>query len=317
MRPVLSAPVVLGAGGRLGRVVESLLAALEPATVGATRTEIDITDYFRLREEFERFEPTLVINCAALADVDRCEAEPELAMLVNAEGAGNVARACRESGARLIQISTDCVFAGDGGAPHAEEDLPAPGSRYGMSKWEGEKRALQLCPGALVVRTSWLYGPSEGDFVERTLEIAGREGWVGGVVDQIASPTYTPDLAQALVDLARAGADGVAHFTNTGACTRHQFALRIVAMAGVAGGLTEKPQRWSELGRRAPRPANSMLSSARFTALASRTPRPWEEALAEHLAARARAGPARRGETPRRSSEPPRRPGGGAGRARP
>jgi dTDP-4-dehydrorhamnose reductase len=111
----------------------------------------------------------------------------------------------------------------------------------------------------------------------------------------MGSPTYTPDLAQALIELARAGAAGVAHFANAGGCTRHEFALRIVRMAGLADGLAERPQRWSELGRRAPRPANSTLSSARFTALTSRTPRPWEEALAEHLAALPQPGRTRPG----------------------
>ncbi len=285
MRSLLSAPIVLGAGGRLGRQVEEHLARLEPATVGATRAEIDITDYFRMREEFERLEPTLVVNCAALADVDRCELDPNLAMRVNAEGASNVARACRETGARLLHVSTDCVLAGDGAEPHEEDEPPAPRSLYGRSKWEGERNVLRECPGALVVRTNWLYGPAGGDFVERTLEGARREKRVGGVVDQVGSPTYTPDVAEALVALARAGADGVVNFVNAGSCTRHEFALRIVEMAGLAEGLAERPLRWAELGRPAPRPENSVLSTARYTALTGLAPRRWERALAAHLAA--------------------------------
>jgi dTDP-4-dehydrorhamnose reductase len=284
MESSLASPLVLGAGGRLGRAVEDFLSPLAPATIGATRAEIDITDYFRLCEELERLRPTLVVNCASLADVDRCEREPEVAMRVNADGAGFVARASRSVGARLIHVSTDCVFDGRGSMPHSEDDPPAPLSRYGLSKWEGEKLVLAEDPEALVVRTNWLFGPAGGDFVERTLELARRERWVGGVVDQVGSPTYTPDLAQALAELAASPSSGVVHFTNSGACTRHEFALRIVEMAGIARGLEQRPQRWTDLGRPARRPANSLLSTARYTRITSRVPRPWSEALAEHLA---------------------------------
>lgn len=284
MRPVLSAPIVLGAGGRLGRDVEAHLATISPATAGATRAEIDITDYFRLREELERLEPTLVVNCAALADVDLCETRPDLAMLVNARGAEHVARACREAGSRLVHVSTDCVFEGSALAPHTEEEPPSPRSRYGASKWEGEKRVLRECPEAVVVRTNWLYGPSGGDFVERTLDLARREGWVGGVVDQVGCPTYTPDLARALVALAERGASGIVHFVNSGSCNRHEFALKIVELARIESDLERREQRWADLGRPAPRPANSVLSTDRYTRITSLRPRRWEEALAEHLA---------------------------------
>jgi len=292
MRSVFSAPIVLGAGGRLGRQVESRLERVSPATVGATRAEIDVTDYFRLCEEFERLEPSLVVNCAAIADVDLCEGMPELALRVNAEGAANVARACRGVGARLLHLSTDCVFDGSKPAPYLEEDEPAPLSRYGESKWEGEKRVLDEYPQALVVRTSWLFGPGGGDFVERTLAAARHERRVGGVVDQRGSPTYTPDLAEALAALAESAAAGVVHFANAGSCTRHEFALRTVDLAGLGDGIERRPQRWADLGRPARRPSNSSLATGRYTRITSLTPRPWEEALAEHLTALGALAPA-------------------------
>lgn len=290
MRPALSAPLVLGAGGFLGRCVEERLSERFPNTVGATRAEIDITDYFGMIQELERLEPSLVINCAAVADVDLCERRPDLALRVNAEGAANAARASRAAGARFIHISTDYVFDGGQAGPYSEEDPAAPRSVYGASKLDGERRVLKECPEALVVRTSWLFGPGGGDFVERTLRLAREEGWVGGVTDQVSCPTYTPDLTAALEALAQRGAEGIVHFANSGACTRHDLALRIVDRAGIGRDLEVRPQRWADLGRPAPRPASSVLSCARYASLTGLTPRPWEEALAERLAAEAEAG---------------------------
>jgi dTDP-4-dehydrorhamnose reductase len=275
---------VLGAGGFLGRQVDERLSDRFPNTVAATRAEIDITDYFGMLQELERLEPSLVINCAALADVDLCERRPDLALRINAEGAAAAARASRAAGARFIHISTDYVFAGDEAAPCSEEDPAEPRSVYGASKLDGELRVLKEYPEALVVRTSWLFGPGGGDFVERTLRLAREEGWVGGVTDQVSCPTYAHDLTAALEALAQRGAQGVVHFSNSGACTRHELALRIVDLAGIGRGLEVRPQTWAELGRPAPRPASSVLSCARYAALTGLTPRPWEEALAEHLA---------------------------------
>jgi dTDP-4-dehydrorhamnose reductase len=284
MRPVLSAPLVLGAGGFLGRCVEELLSQRFPSTVGATRAEIDITDYFGMLHELERLEPSLVINCAAVADVDLCERRPDLALRVNAEGAASAARASRAAGARFVHISTDYVFDGGLSRPYSENDPAEPRSVYGASKLDGERRVLKEHPNALVVRTSWLFGPGGGDFVERTLRLAREQGWVGGVTDQVSCPTHSPDLVAALEALAQRGAEGVVHFANSGACTRHELALRIVDLAGVGRDLQVKPQRWRELGLPAPRPPHSALSCARYTEITGLTPRPWEEALAELLA---------------------------------
>jgi dTDP-4-dehydrorhamnose reductase len=274
---------VLGAGGFLGRCVEELLSGRYPATVGATRAEIDITDYFGMLQELERLEPSLVINCAAVADVDLCERRPDLALRVNAEGAASAARASRAAGARFIHLSTDYVFDGDLGRPYSEDDPAQPRSVYGASKLDGERRVLKECPEALVVRTSWLFGPGGGDFVERTLRLAREEGWVGGVIDQVSCPTYTPDLTAAIEALAQRRSEGIVHFANSGACTRHELALRIVDLAGVGRGLRVQPQRWADLRRPAPRPASSALSCARYTELTALAPRPWEEALAERF----------------------------------
>ena len=284
MGSLFSGPLILGTGGRLGRQLEATLSRLYPATIGATRAEIDITDYFRMREELERLEPTLVINCAAASGVDLCERQPDLASRINREGAANAARACSEVGARFIHMSTDQVFDGTKGSPYLEDDIPLPISKYGVSKLEGERRVLKELPEGLVVRTSWLFGPGGGDFVEHVLEEARTRRSLSGVTDQVASPTYIPDLAQALLLLADSSAHGVIHFVNGGPCNRFDFACQVAKAAGLEGELERVQLRWKDLGLPARRPPYSALSTARYRSITSRQPRDWKEALAEQFA---------------------------------
>ncbi|MEE9230719.1 MAG: dTDP-4-dehydrorhamnose reductase [Acidobacteriota bacterium] len=283
MSSLFSVPLILGTGGRLGRQAETTLSRLYPATIAATRAEIDITDYFRMRGELERLEPTLVINCAAASGVDVCERQPDLAVRVNSDGAANAARACREVGARFIHVSTDQVFDGNKGSPYLEDDIPRPISKYGASKLEGERRVLKEFPEALVVRTSWLFGPCGGDFVEHVLEEARAGHSLSGVTDQVASPTYTPDLIQALLLLAETPTHGVIHFVNGGTCNRFDFACQVAEAAGLEGGLQRVQLRWKDLGFPASRPSYSALSTTRYRSITSREPRDWKEALAEQF----------------------------------
>ena len=284
MSSLFSLPLILGAGGRLGRQVETTLSRLYPATIAATRAEIDITDYFRMREELERLEPTLVINCAAASGVDLCERQPDLARRVNAEGPANTARACREVGARFIHVSTDQVFDGRKRSPYEEDDAPSPICEYGASKLEGERGVLKELPEAVVVRTSWLFGPGGGDFVEHVLKEARTRHRLSGVTDQVASPTYIPDLTQALVLLAESSVRGLIHFVNAGECNRFEFACQVAEVAGLEGEFERVPVRWEDLGLPASRPPYSALSTARYRSISSHEPRDWKVALAEQLA---------------------------------
>ncbi len=277
-------PLVLGAGGMLGRELARVLEEAFPATVSATRAEADVTDRFRLAAEVERLRPDVVINCAAYTDVDGCETDPEKARRVNVEGAGNAARAAAAAGCPVIHISTDFVFDGRKAAPYTEDDTPAPLSEYGRSKHEGERRVAALAPDHLIVRTSWLYGSGRSNFVDAIRARARNGGTLRVVDDQFGSPTYVFDLARAVLRLMERDARGLVHFANAGICSRHDMA-RFILEAGGFRGVRLEPIKTGEAGRIAVRPACSALDTARYTRLTGETPRTWQEALRDYLGA--------------------------------
>lgn len=277
-------PLVLGAGGMLGRELARVLEEAFPATVSATRAEADVTDRFRLAAEVERLRPDVVINCAAYTDVDGCETDPEGARRVNVEGAGNAARAAAVAGCPVIHISTDFVFDGRKATPYTEDDTPEPLSEYGRSKYEGEQRVAALAPDHLIVRTSWLYGSGRSNFVDAIRARARNGGTLRVVDDQFGSPTYVFDLARAVLRLIERDARGLVHFANAGICSRHDMA-RFILKAGGFRGVRLEPIKTGEAGRIAVRPACSALDTARYTRLTGETPRTWQEALRDYLGA--------------------------------
>ena len=267
----------------LGRVLAGVLEEDFPGTVSATRAEADVTDRFRLEAEIERLRPDAIINCAACTDVDGCETDPDGARRVNAEGAGNAARAAA-AGSRLIHVSTDFVFDGRRNVPYTEDDPPAPLSEYGRSKLEGERRVAALAPDHLIVRTSWLYGAGRPNFVDAVRARARNGGTLRVVDDQFGSPTYAVDLARALRRLIHCDARGLVHFANRGICSRHEMA-RFILDAGGFRGVGLEAIRTGEAGRIAVRPAFSALDTARYVRLTGEAPRPWQEALRDYLGA--------------------------------
>lgn len=277
------APLVLGAEGMLGSVVARRLEECYPGTVSATRAEADVTDGFRLEAEVERLRPTVIINCAAYTDVDGCEVDPDRARRVNAEGAGNVARAAASAGCRVIHLSTDFVFDGRAGRPYTETDPTAPLSEYGRSKLEGEHRVAAAARDHLIVRTAWLYGRGRTNFVDAIRRRAGEETLLKVVEDQIGSPTYVEDLAEAIAALLEVDHRGVVHVANAGSCSRHDLAAAILRALRLTSVRLE-PIRTDEAGRLAARPPYSALDTALYTRLTGRTPRPWHAALVDYLA---------------------------------
>ncbi|MBI1949917.1 MAG: dTDP-4-dehydrorhamnose reductase [Acidobacteria bacterium] len=277
-------PLVLGAGGMLGRVLAGVLEEDFPGTVSASRAEADVTDRFRLEAEIERLRPDAIINCAACTDVDGCETDPDGARRVNAEGAGNAARAAGAVGIRFIHVSTDFVFDGRGNVPYTEDDPPAPLSEYGRSKLEGERRVAALAPDHLIVRTSWLYGAGRPNFVDAIRARARNGGTLRVVDDQFGSPTYVDDMARALRRLIDCDARGLVHFANRGICSRHEMA-RFILDAGGFLGVGLEAIKTGEAGRIAVRPAFSALDTARYARLTGEAPRPWQEALRDYLGA--------------------------------
>ena len=280
--------VVVGATGQLGSgVVRAFRETGGYAVVGLSHGEVECTDPASVLETLVPLRPRVVVNCAGFVRVDACEEDPKRAFEVNALGALHVARACREAGARCVYVSTDYVFDGAKAEPYLEEDLPNPLNVYGASKLAGEHLVVQTCPDALVVRVASLFGGlgSRGkgtNFVLTVLERA-RRGEALRVVDDVRmSPTYAEDAAAAIVELVAAGASGVFHVVNKGACSWYELAVRVLELAGLRVPVHPVPQE--AYPARARRPRNSALSTAKLEARGLRLP-PWEDAVQRYLAA--------------------------------
>ncbi len=274
--------LVTGAGGMLARASVPALGAAGHTVVAMTRAELDVTRADDVRRAVRDAKPDWVWNLAAFTDVDGCESRAEHAFRVNAEGAGNVAAAAAASGAGVLAISTDYVFAGDDPAPRREQDPVGPLSVYGRSKLAGEEAVRAANPRHTIVRTAWLYGRGGRNFVDtiRAKALAGEPLRV--VDDQRGSPTWTEDLARALVGLLERQATGTFHATNEGSCTWYELAGEICALAGASVPLARI--RSAELARPAPRPANSVFDTGRLKqALGRRLPH-WRDALGRYLA---------------------------------
>lgn len=275
--------LVTGTSGQLGRdVVEAMRSRC--STVGLTHRDLDITRRDQVREVFARVRPDVVVNCAAYTQVDRAEAERAQAFEVNALGVQQLALACQEHGAVLVQISTDYVFDGYKNAPYRVLDRPNPINVYGESKLLGELYTQWLLGRYFIVRTSWLYGSGASNFVEAMLRLGAERRTVEVVTDQVGALTYTADLAQALVDLVGTSAYGVYHVTNQGAAGWHEIARQIFSLVG--WDVTVRPTTAAALGRPAPRPANSQLDPFPLQETIGYLLPPWEDALARYLTRR-------------------------------
>lgn len=269
--------LVVGANGMLGR---DLLALLGERGQGADIDEIDITSPESVLKCIGLLKPEVVINCAAYTDVDGCEGNIETAMAVNGEGVGYLAMACRDLGALLVQISTDYIFDGGKGTPYVEDDAPCPLSVYGESKLAGEMNAA-FCPEHLIVRTQWLYGLHGKNFVETMLRLGAEKDELTVVDDQIGSPTWTVDLARAIIALIDSGCRGIYHAANSGYCSWNGFAAAIFEESGL--NVSVRPMTTTELNRPAKRPLYSTLECSKLTGDTGFRPQPWRDALREYL----------------------------------
>jgi dTDP-4-dehydrorhamnose reductase len=275
--------LVLGSQGMLGKDLVSLLARKSVPFTALGRLELDIRDEEAVTKTFADLSPAIVINAAAATNVDGCEREIDWAYGINAKGAHNLAKAAAPAKADLIHISTDYVFDGRKGAPYVEEDEINPLGVYGKSKAEGERLIREALPDDhCIVRTQWLYGLNGKSFVETVLNLTKTQKELNIVNDQFGSPTYTPDLAEALFTIAVKGFKGVIHVTNSGVASWFQFAQKILELSGFTD-IRVNPISTEELGRPAPRPLNSVLDNEKYVGLAGSPLRDWPEALAEYL----------------------------------
>lgn len=279
--------LVTGASGLVGRSLMRLLAASSRHEgTGPPRAALDVTDRAGVERALRDWRPEVVIHCAAYTDVDGAERDGARAMAVNADGAEHVARAAMEVGARLVYVSSDYVFDGEKKAAYTEEDLPRPLSLYGRSKLEGERRVEEICGGSrLIVRTSWLYGAGKG-FVDAALQRMEEAKSLRFVDDQVGSPTWSLDLARALLSLVERGERGVYHFANRGQASWLDLARRVAVCAGRAD-LALQPMSLSEMARPARRPRFSALAVGKFERLMGASVVPWQRAVESYLAERA------------------------------
>ncbi len=273
---------VTGAAGGVGGSLMALLAGRDGVeALPVTRKEADLADGAAVRDVISRLKPDVVVHCAAMTAVDQCETDKDLARRINVEGTRAVADAVRGVKARLVYISTDYVFDGAKNGPYAPDDPPHPLNVYGLTKWEGEKIALDTS-GGLVVRSSWLFSRRGKSFVRTVLELAARQSEIKMVNDQTGTPTWSKDLAAAILVCIEKKASGILHVTNTGECTWREYAKKILALRGISG-VTVMPITSDELGRPARRPKNSRLDCSAYVALAGQPLRRWDEALKEML----------------------------------
>jgi dTDP-4-dehydrorhamnose reductase len=272
--------VITGHRGQLGQALQRALAHEE--LHGLDLPEADITDADSIREAVEELQPQVVVHAAALTDVDGSERNPELAFRVNALGTFNVALACERTGAAMVHISTNDVFDGRLGRPYHESDVPSPLSVYARSKAAAEYNVRSLLRRFYIVRTSWLYARGGRNFVTRIVEAADRLGALKVVTDEVSTPTYAPDLAEAIARLIHIDQFGVYHLTNAGWCSRYDWARRVLELSG-RGQLRVESITSDQWPRAAPPPLYTPLANTAAAALGIRL-RPWEEALQEYFA---------------------------------
>jgi dTDP-4-dehydrorhamnose reductase len=273
--------LITGVYGQLGRALAAACGDRGLNYEGRDIDTLDIRNPHAVDNWITAAQPSTVVNCAAFTAVDDCETNEGQALTVNGTAVGYLASACDRVGARLVQISTDYVFPGDGDRPYTEEDAVGPVSAYGRTKLRGEEHARSF-ESNLVVRTAWLYGRDGSNFVETMrAQIDRGAGGLKVVDDQRGCPTFCDDLADAILDLIDAGATGLVHAVNAGDTTWHGFAVEIARRLGAE--IDIRPVTTEEFPRPAPRPAFSVLDTSRLESILERPMPPWQDALARYL----------------------------------
>jgi len=280
---------IIGTNGRLGAALAREYARDFEVT-SFERRQLDLAQLERVRSILSEAKFDLLINCAALTNVDYCESHREEAFLVNAEGPGLLAEIANEKSAKLVHFSTDYVFDGKKSDPYTEEDKAVSLSVYGKSKREGERRVREVSSQHLVVRLSWVFGPDKPSFIDQIIQRAREDDVVTAVVDKFSAPTYTIDVSSWLRLAIDKSANGILHLANNGGCSWQEWAQYAVDVCGGLG-IRLKAERIGAVSLAdmknfvARRPVHTVLSTARFAALTGVKPRHWREAVAEYITA--------------------------------
>ncbi len=296
--------VVIGAGGRLGAALTRVYRG-KHHVIGFDHRAVDLCHERQIREKIGPLDFEVLINTAALTNVDYCESHREEAFAINAEAPRVLAQICRDKQAKLIHISTDYVFDGEKREPYREEDEARPISVYGESKRAGEENVLNVEEAHLIVRVSWVFGPDRPSFVDGVIKRASESDYVDAIADKFATPTYTLDTAEMLPQFFgpgtranpeaavggradSAGVGGIMHFANAGECSWQEYGQWALDCCRDAG-LPLKATAVGPLQLRdmknfvARRPVYSVLSTAKYQAITGRAPRTWREAVSDYI----------------------------------
>lgn len=273
--------LVTGVKGQLGYDVVNELIGRGIEAVGVDIEEMDITDRAGVADVIKAAAPDAVIHCAAYTAVDAAEENEELCRRVNAEGPRNIAMVCRDLDIKMIYISTDYVFSGQGERPWEPDDKREPQSVYGQTKYEGELAVQELLDKYFIVRIAWVFGINGKNFVKTMLNLAENHDTIRVVNDQFGSPTYTYDLAKLLVDMVITEKYGVYHATNEGICSWYEFACAIFREAGISVNVI--PVTTEEYGAKAKRPANSRMNKDKLTEMGFEKLPSWQDALKRYV----------------------------------
>jgi dTDP-4-dehydrorhamnose reductase len=270
--------LILGASGLLGKAL--IGEWTEDEVLGLGSPDVDIRDVDKVRAVVKKARPDWIVLAAAYTNVDDCESHPDLAFPVNRDGALNVAKAAKQVDAKLLFLSSDYVFDGRKTSPYETNDARNPQSVYGRSKAEAEVGLLELLPHCCIARTSWLFGTGGKCFPDTILKLAASRPALDVVNDQRGCPTYSVDLARAIIKLCRTGACGIVHTTNTGDCSWFEFAREIIKGSGLS--TVVRPVSSQQMARPALRPAYSVLSAKSLQQYGIVMPT-WPDALNRYL----------------------------------
>ena len=273
--------LVTGVNGQLGYDVMRCLKERNINAIGADLEEFDITDVAQTRKFILECRPDAVIHCSAYTAVDKAEDEAEVCHKVNAEGPRNIALVCKEIDAKMIYISTDYVFPGEGDHFYEPDDAVGPQGAYGRTKLAGEEFVEQILDKYFIVRISWVFGLNGNNFVKTMLRLGKEKEQINVVDDQIGSPTYTKDLAPLLCDMILTEKYGIYHATNEGICSWADFAKEIMDQTGLPARIN--CVKTEEYGAKAVRPKNSRMSKDKLELTGFKRLPDWKDALRRYL----------------------------------
>lgn len=274
--------LLTGAQGMLGRDLCRILAP-EHILIPIDIHEVDIRQHRALVNYLRKESFDIIIHSAAYTDVDGCEQNPNLANSVNGLGTKYIAEFARDTGTELVYVSTDFIFDGRKTEPYLESDIPNPLSVYGKSKLDGERYIQELINQYYIVRTSWLFGKHGKNFVDTIIKKAEANEILRVVNDQIGSPTYSLDLAEAIGLLIKTKNYGIYHISNSGTCSWYEYAYEILKYKGIAANTKVVSISSTELDRPAKRPQYSKLNTAKYEHLTGNKLRSWQEAVKDYL----------------------------------